>query len=135
MRAPLAIAVSLAGFIAGVTAVCAADLSPGIVEQGSSYQTEPGRPAGQILIYDYEPGVVLREWWLPPWRDRHYFPFGSMRPAALRPAKRLPPQRAEPFERSWSTCSLCDSGEPATIARPRDELPPLLLMPPERRNR
>jgi hypothetical protein len=121
MRAPLAIAVLFAALIGGTAAVRAADLSPRVLERGPNYDIEPGRPAGQILIYDYEPGVVLRAWWLPPWRHRHYFPFGAARPAALRPARRLPPQRAERFERSWSTCSRCDSDAPRVVGRPLDE--------------
>lgn len=133
MRAPLAMAVLLAGLIGGTAAARAADLPLRLAERGPSYEIEPGRPAGQVLIYDFEPGVVLRAWWLPPWRHRHYFPFGAARPAALRPARRQPPQRAERFERSWSTCSLCESETPHVIDRPLNERLPL-LPPPDRRN-
>ncbi|HEU5016408.1 MAG TPA: hypothetical protein VFT69_00385 [Pseudolabrys sp.] len=132
MRTPLAIAVFFAGLTGGTAAARAADLPLRLAERGPGYEIELGRPAGQILIYDYEPGVVLRPWWLPPWRDRHYFPFGAARPAAFRPVRRLPPQRAERFERSWSTCSLCDSEAPRAIGRPLNERPPLLLPLPDR---
>ena len=61
--------------------------------------------AGQIVVYDYEPGVVTRDYWLMPWRDHHYFPRTGKRPKIGRlehiGAHRAPKQ-AQSFYREWS---------------------------------
>lgn len=65
-----------------------------------------GRPAGQVLTYDWESGVVVRPYWLSPWRDRHYFPFGRDRFDVHRKrAHWVPPRPARSYYRSWSASS------------------------------
>jgi hypothetical protein len=68
-----------------------------------------GRPAGQLFVYDWEPGVAVRAYWLRPWRDHHYFPYGRDRADIRRmgphPAR---PHPAEPFYRYWGTSSGFD---------------------------
>jgi hypothetical protein len=54
-------------------------------------------------LYDYDPGVVVRAYWLPPWRDHHYFSFGRDRWDLRRtkaPVGR--PKPAETYWRYWS---------------------------------
>ncbi len=105
MRMLKAIAILIFG-IAGCAAARAADL-PGEADRPRDVfiQHVPyGRIAGQILIYDFQPGVVVRAYWLPPWRHRHYFPFRAKQDAAdVAPADDGPPVPAESFERYWST--------------------------------
>ncbi len=78
MRAGLAIAI----FLVGTAAASAADmpLSPGGGGGYSHYYSGGGVRAGQITIYDSEPGVVARAYWRSPWRGRHYFPTNGEQP-------------------------------------------------------
>jgi hypothetical protein len=80
------------------------------------------------VIYDFQPGVVVRAYWASPWRHRHYFPFGAEK-IDVDVSDDGPPQPAETFQRSWSTCDACVRELPPLRARdeaPRDEplLPP-----------
>ena len=69
------------------------------------YQTVP-----QVVIYDDEPGVVIRRWWLPPWRDRHYYPHGR---ASLRAGSRIPNgARAPRRARGRATCATGPTNRP-----------------------
>ncbi len=76
MRAPLVIAASVAGLVAGAAAARAADLPVESSGYGGCCYVEYG-PA-PLVILDDEPGVVIRRWWLPPWRNRHYYPHGDV---------------------------------------------------------
>lgn len=72
-----------------------------------------GRPAGQLFTYDWEPGVVVRAYWLRPWRDHHYFPYGrdrwDIRRVRSHPVR---PQPAEPFYRFWGASSVFEAPPP-----------------------
>jgi hypothetical protein len=64
----------------------------------------------QQVIYDYQPGVTVRAYWLPPWRDRHYFPktgkkpkLGRLEHFSVNPGRA--PVPAKSFHRAWSTSS------------------------------
>jgi hypothetical protein len=96
MRVLLAIAVSALGTVAAA----AADLPLAYPPAYSAY----GEPAVPLVIYDYEPGTVLRAYWLPPWRNRHYFPMAREVPHKARISVR--PRPAQPFSRYWSTPPL-----------------------------
>ena len=69
-----------------------------------------GQRAGQIVVYDYQPGVIVRAYWTPPWQGRHYFPVTGNIPRAGRhenlnaPRRRYPPPRS--FYREWATSSV-----------------------------
>jgi hypothetical protein len=108
--------VAIAIMVLGATAASAAD--PGAVRGGHGHfiaQYDPiGRSAGQVLIYDWEPGVVVRAYWLRPWHDRHYFPYGHDRWDIRRPTRHwTPPRPAPSFYRYWSTSSyFVDSPPP-----------------------
>jgi hypothetical protein len=105
MRVRVAIAV-LAFGVAGITTAGAADLGVGGGARGqASYggYSFNGGPAGPVIVYGYEPGVVIRAYWLPPWRNRHYFPFHGKRPkqhATSYHGGR--PKPAETYWRYWS---------------------------------
>jgi hypothetical protein len=123
MRALAAVAI-LAFGVVGVTGAGAADLRVGHGGLGYDYSYEVfGRRAAPVIIYDYEPGVVVRAYWLPPWRNRHYFPFGRdriVRHAASRPT------RARSYRRYWSNdwAFIDEFPPPALHARDRVPLPP-----------
>ena len=105
MRVLFAVAFIALG-LAGVTAASAADLRN---VQSNYYSTRSfavGQRAEQLVIYDDQPGVLVRAYWLAPWRDRHYFPATGKRPRVGRAENLLAPGRpskpAQTFQRSWS---------------------------------
>lgn len=108
MRALGAIAVIVCGF-AGCTAVRAADLPTESSSKYTTHQSAVGYRTGQIVVYDFQPGVVVRAYWSAPWRKRHYFPTTDGKPEIGRDedlsATGGTPEPAETFQRSWSTSS------------------------------
>ena len=97
--------VLLAGLF-GIGAAHAADLS--LEPQGSGSYTV-AQPAPPVVVYDFEPGVVIRAYWLPPWGHRHYFPATGRMPVYGR-GKYLvpnrPPEPAQTYYRSWSNSPI-----------------------------
>lgn len=101
-----------------IPAARAADVPFDAVQTPRSYVI--GERAGPIVIYDYQPGVVVRAYWQSPWRNRHYYPRTGKRPKVGR-AENLSGARvhyppAQTFRRSWSTLSL--EPEPVVIQAP-----------------
>jgi len=64
--------------------------------------------ATSLRIYDNQPGVTTRDYWLAPWHNAHYFPRTGKRPGVGR-LERLDvgraPIPAKSFHRAWSTSS------------------------------
>lgn len=61
-----------------------------------------------MIVYDYEPGVIVRSYWWAPWQNRHYFPKTGKRPKVGR-LERMPPHKsskAEDYFRYWSVSSV-----------------------------
>ena len=121
--------------IAGVTAARAADRAADRSADYSTRQSAIGHRTAPLVIYDYQPGVVVRAYWNAPWRHRHYFPTTGGKPeigrnedlsagagAALEPA--------ETFHRSWSTSSAFQPEAPRASARDLDT-PPRAEQPPQ----
>jgi len=100
---------AIAFVMLGAAAASAADLGGGRAGRAKSavYVHPVGRHAGQIVLYDWEPGVVARAYWLRPWRGRHYFPFGRYLRHARVHWRR--PRPAPDFFRTWSASSDFDS--------------------------
>lgn len=93
---------AIAGLAIGLAAAGGADAADLGVEAGAGY----GRPAGMIVIWDSQPGVVTRAYWLPPWRNRHYFPSNGEMPEVGRDedlTARDVPEPAQSYRRYWST--------------------------------
>jgi hypothetical protein len=71
-----------------------------------------------VIIYDFEPGVIVRSYWDVPWQNRHYFPKTGRRPKAGRlehlPGRRV--SRAEDYYRHWSVSSVF-APEPIPLGR------------------
>ena len=61
-----------------------------------------------VIVYDFEPGVIVRCYWCPPWQNRHYFPRTGKRPKVGRrevmPTRRM--QKPQEFYRYWSVSSV-----------------------------
>ena len=118
MRALMIIAVLVVGFTTGAPARAA---DPPDRADVFTTRVPHGHRVGPIVVYDFQPGVVVRAYWSSPWRHRHYFPFGAKQDADASPRDESPPQPAESFERSWSTCNMCGRELPPL----RDREPPL----------
>jgi hypothetical protein len=105
--AVLTVALGLAGTGVAVAADLSGNFSGGY---GGGYRAEP------LLIYSYEPGVVIRTYWAEPWRNHRYFPSNGHRPKMGRlenlsaVSRHLP--EAQPFYRSWSTSDVSYVPEP-----------------------
>ncbi len=120
MRASIAVAASIAGLFAGAAAARAADLP--LRRSGGDACCYSGHVM-PLVIWDNQPGVVMRAWWLPPWRNRHYFPAGRKIAVSHASDDSGPPAQAESYERSWSA-------GPRPRRRPRYLLPPPELARP-----
>ena len=75
-------------------------------------------PAGQIVEWDFEPGVVVRAYWLPPYAGRHYFPSSGTTPQLGRKENldsSVAPKPAKTFYREYSSSPV---------------EPPLMMGPP-----
>lgn len=123
----------IAGFVAslGAATALAADIPGGSAGYGSYGE---GVTAGQIVVWDVEPGVVVRPYWLPPWRNRHYFPSNGEMPEIGRDedlSQRSAPQPAKTYRRSWSSSSR--SAEPLRPIDPPMNFAPEILVQPSMR--
>lgn len=111
MRALLAVAI----VVLGIESAAAADIDFG---GGAGGYLPYGERAGQVFIYDVQPGVVIRPYWHAPWRHRHYFPSGDGEPKLGRDedlsAVSVVSNPPESFHRYWSTTSI-----PPDYPRPR----------------
>jgi hypothetical protein len=134
MRVLFAVLLVVLG-IAGVDAVCAADLPAdrtGVTFTGygdGGYRAEP------LVVYDDQPGVGMRAYWLAPWRNHHYYPTNGRRPKIGRAenlsavSRHLP--EAQTFQRSWSTPEASYVSEPVRHrVQPRYADPELPLEAP-----
>ena len=94
-----------------------------------NYYPSIGRRASPIIVYDYEPGVVIRAYWLAPWRNRHYFPTGhkidtTARDEYLPTGTAEPGGRAQEFHRAWSTSWSVAPGDAQGNLLPIENTPP-----------
>src|SRR5665647_203189 len=126
MRVLFAVALIVSG-IAGRNAASAADIPSERDATYSTYSAGLGQRTAPLVIYDYHPGVVVRAYWLAPWRHRHYYPTTGEKPEIGRDedlsATGSAPEPAETFQRSWSTSSA------VLPELPRAEPPPQLPSP------
>jgi hypothetical protein len=91
----------------------AADLGPNVPRSAIF------APAGQILEWDFEPGVVVRAYWLPPYANRHYFPSSGATPQLGRKENlesSVEPKPAKSFYREWSSFAPEPAGPPPLMA-------------------
>jgi hypothetical protein len=89
--------------LAAAGAAQGADLPPdsiGLHHSGLGHRVAP------LVIYAYEPGVIVRAYWIAPWRKRHYFPTTGEAPDIGRDedlsATGTPPEPAESYAREWT---------------------------------
>jgi len=90
-----------------VWAASAADVSAG--GSGAGYGPYAYSPRIEpLIVYDYQPGVIVRSYWWAPWQNRHYFPKTGKRPKVGR-LEHVTERKSSPprdFYRSWSVSSV-----------------------------
>lgn len=100
--------ICLAFSIVGFRSATASDM-PGGWDSRVAVYSDGGVRAPQLLIYDDQPGVYVRDYWREPWHGHHYYPFTGKKPKVGRHerlnAVRRPPKPAESYHREWSTSS------------------------------
>ena len=104
----------------GSLAANAADIAGGRVGSGYSNYAPFGARIEPMIVYDYEPGVIVRSYWYTPWDNRHYFPSTGRRPKSGR-LERISGHRiskAEDYYRFWSGSSVFTPELPPLAARP-----------------
>lgn len=113
MRAGAIAAVIVAVWAASSVAASAADVSAGgAARDYGPYAYSPRMEP--LIIYDYQPGVIVRSYWWSPWQNRHYFPKTGKRPKVGR-LERVTAHKSSPpqdFYRSWSISSVFAPGLP-----------------------
>lgn len=126
MRVLFAVALIVLG-LAGVTPAGAADLVGGNSGNYAVGYSAHGHRAGLLVIYDFEPGIVVRAYWAPPWRQRHYYPTTGEKPESGRNEDLTggggAPEPAETFQRFWSTSSAFLPEFPRDLDAPPIEPP------------
>jgi hypothetical protein len=138
MRVLLAIALIIFGF-AGVSAARAADLAIEPAGIHSAVAFGYGQRAGMLVVYDYQPGVLVRAYWSAPWHNHHYFPGTGQRPKLGRVenlnAHGAPLRPAKTFKRQWSNegalRSALEAEQPVTLLAPDPQSAPRAEMPPQ----
>jgi len=96
---------AIAVWAASSVAASAADSSAG----GTGYGPYAYSPRIEpLIVYDYQPGVIVRSYWWAPWQNRHYFPKTGKRPKVGRHERVTARQSSPPqtFYRSWSVSSV-----------------------------
>lgn len=113
--------------IAGVRAASAADLPVGRSAYYSAGGFAEGQRVAPLVVYSYEPGVVVRAYWRAPWRNHHYFPQTGEKPDIGRDedlsAPSEPSQPPATFKRYWSNASAYQSALPRGRARAKAPSP------------
>jgi hypothetical protein len=88
--------------------------------------------AEPFVVYDYEPGIVVRTYWLPPWGGRHYFPSGGKTPVVGR-REHIPPTPVSGkrnYHRDWSSFPIDTIQQPPLILNQQQYFPSSEATPP-----
>lgn len=81
--------------------------------------------AEPFLVYDYEPGIAVRTYWLRPWAGRHYFPSGGKMPIVGRREHISPTPVSEKrdFHREWQTFPVDTIQQPPLVLNQQQYFP------------
>jgi hypothetical protein len=88
--------------------------------------------AGPFVAYDFEPGIVVREYWLRPWAGRHYFPSGDKLPVLGRREELKPAavSTGRSFRREWTTFPVDTIQTPPLFLNQQQYFPSSEAVPP-----
>ena len=106
---------AIAVWAASSAAASAADVSGGGPATGYGYGPYAYSPRIEpLIVYDYQPGVIVRSYWWSPWQNRHYFPKTGKRPKVGRLERVTARKGSTPqdFYRSWWASSVFAPGLP-----------------------
>jgi hypothetical protein len=81
--------------------------------------------AEPLVAYDFEPGIVMRAYWLTPWAGRRYFPSGGKMPVVGR-REVIEPAKASgktTFHREWSSFPVDTIEQPPLILNQQQYFP------------
>lgn len=97
----------------------AADIGGGLAGGWAAVHTAP------FVSYDFEPGIVVREYWLEPWAGRHYFPSGGKLPVLGRREELKPAAETgkRNFYREWSSFPVDTIKQPPLILNQQQYFP------------
>ena len=81
--------------------------------------------AEPFVVYDYEPGIVVRTYWLRPWDGRHYFPSGGKMPVVGRREQLTPTPVSgkRNFRRDWSSFPVDTIEQPPLVLNQQQYFP------------
>jgi hypothetical protein len=84
------------------------------------------------VFYDFEPGIVVRAYWLEPWAGRHYFPSGGKLPLLGRHEQLKPAavSTKNSFHREWSSFPIDTIEQPPLILNQQQYFPHANPAPP-----
>jgi hypothetical protein len=76
--------------------------------------------AGPLVEFNFQPGTVLRAYWLPPWGGRHYFPAEGKMPAVGRKEVVTPKRTSgtRDYNRSWTSFPVDTIVQPPLVNAP-----------------
>ena len=87
--------------------------------------------AEPFVVYDYEPGIVVRTYWLRPWAGRHYFPSGGRKPVVGRHEQlTAAPVSDRTYRRTWSSFPVDTIQQPPLILNQQQYFPSGETTPP-----
>ena len=81
--------------------------------------------SGPFVVYDFDPGIVVRAYWLEPWAGRHYFPSGGKMPVVGRREVLTPAPVSDKrnFRREWSSHPIDTIQQPPLILNQQQYFP------------
>lgn len=100
-----------------VAALTCAPARAADLEAGSGAGGPAVVSAGPFVVYDFEPGIVARAYWVEPWAGRHYYPSGGKLPVVGRREVVTPAPVSErrSFRREWSSFPVDTIQQPPLI--------------------
>lgn len=136
MRVRLTIALIVFGF-AGAARAADLPIERSAFEPGGYF--EYGERAGMLVVYDNQPGVLVRSYWRAPWRHHRYFPATGLAPKIGRDenlhAHAAPLRPAKTFKRQWSNAAAVERAfereQPIIVLPPNAQPAPRLDLPPQ----
>jgi len=87
--------------------------------------------AEPFIIYDYQPGIVVRSYWIGPWAGRHYFPSSDRKPILGRREQLVPAAVSDrTYRRTWSSGPIDTIQQPPLILNQQQFFPSGETTPP-----
>jgi hypothetical protein len=91
-----------------------------------------GVHAEPFIVYDYEPGIAVRAYWLRPWAGRHFFPASGKMPVVGRREQitATPVSGKRDYHREWQAFPVDTIQQPPLILNQQQYFPSSEAAPP-----